>query len=136
MARQKHPTMAQIERVFTHHQPADKNAAAALEKMRKKFGALAVVVHKSLPDNREKAIVLTKLEEASMFAIAGMARPAPVDPDAAPVAKAKKSTAKKASPAKAVAKKAPAAKKGPVMPEGNETAVVKRRRQRAAEAMD
>ena len=101
------------------------------------FGALAVVVHKSLPDNREKAIVLTKLEEASMFAIAGMARPAPVDPDAAPVAKAKKSTAKKASPAKAVAKKASAAaKKGPVMPEGNETAVVKRRRQRAAEAMD
>lgn len=97
MAKQKHPVVAQIEATYTSH-PMPAGAADAIKRQ---FAALAKKMHKALPDGREKSLVLTKLEEASFFAVAAAARPS-ADAPAAPAKKAAAAT--KAPKAKAEAK--------------------------------
>lgn len=74
MPRTKHPRLAQVERAFTYHQPASKDVSAQLDKIRATFKALAIKMHKALPENREASLALTKLEEASMHAISAVVR--------------------------------------------------------------
>ena len=66
---------AQIENNFTYH--AADAYAAQFKNVRYLLKQAAMVIEESCPDGREKALALTKLEEAMMWANAGIARQAP-----------------------------------------------------------
>ncbi len=104
MPRTKHPRLAQIDRAFTYHQPASNDVSAQLDKIRATFKAIAVKMHKALPENREAALALTKLEVASMHALSAVVRengepstPVEVHGKAPKAAKAAKRTVKRAA---------------------------------------
>lgn len=62
-----------IENAFTHHEPKE----GQLEKyqmIREKVKELAYLIDREVPDSREKSLAMTKLEECSMWANAGIAR--------------------------------------------------------------
>lgn len=67
-------TTSEIERRFTSHK-VDEERGAKIDALRKAFINLALTVENLVPAGREQAIVLTKIEEASFFAVAGVARP-------------------------------------------------------------
>lgn len=62
-----------IENAFTYHAPKD----GQLEKyqvIREKAKELAYLIKDLVPDSREQSLAITKLEECSMWANAGIAR--------------------------------------------------------------
>jgi hypothetical protein len=72
----------QIEHNFKYHPPVG-NAEAAHTYVRRLCKELAQTLDTALPPNagREKALAITKVEEAMMWACAGIARHStPVDP--------------------------------------------------------
>jgi len=63
-----------VRRDFTYHQP-DAATSQAAHRMRDYFLALAEEIVDHVPNGREQANALTRLEEAMMHAIAGIVRP-------------------------------------------------------------
>lgn len=72
-------TRHDIEEAFTYHAPQG-DQPARYQKIREAAKAVAVVVLECVPAGRERALALTKLQEASMWANAGVA----LNPDMAP----------------------------------------------------
>lgn len=63
-----------ITRRFEHHPPKDAFAIRRHEDTRSETRELAKFYEATLPEGREKALALTKLEEALMWANASIAR--------------------------------------------------------------
>jgi hypothetical protein len=63
-----------LDRIFDSHPPANDEEALAHEQVRQAFKDIARTMS-NLPAGRERSLVLTKLEEASFFAHAAIARP-------------------------------------------------------------
>jgi hypothetical protein len=59
---------------FDYHKPADPQTVQDHEEVRAKAKDLAVVLNRLVPPGREHALAITKLEEAMMWANAGIAR--------------------------------------------------------------
>lgn len=62
-----------IENTFTYHAPKD-DQPAKYQAIREKAKELAYLIDELVPDSREKSLAMTKLEECSMWANAGIAR--------------------------------------------------------------
>lgn len=62
-----------IENAFTHHEPK-KGQPEKYQMIREKAKELACLIDREVPDSREKSLAMTKLEECSMWANAGIAR--------------------------------------------------------------
>jgi hypothetical protein len=62
-----------VDRVFDYHDPNEEQALQH-EGVREAFKKLAITMS-NLPAGRERSLVMTKLEEASFFAHAAIARP-------------------------------------------------------------
>jgi hypothetical protein len=62
-----------LDRIFDSHPPKNDAEALAHEQVRQAFKDVARTMS-NLPQGRERSIVLTKLEEASFFAHAAIAR--------------------------------------------------------------
>lgn len=69
-----------IESDFTFHAPKG-DQPERYQKIREKAKALALLLVEVCPDRRERSLALTKLEEAVMWANAGIARHGSVDLD-------------------------------------------------------
>ena len=63
----------ELECRFTYHPPKD-GQPNTYEAIRDGAKSLAKLINATVPDSREKALALTKLEEAVMWANAGVAR--------------------------------------------------------------
>lgn len=63
----------QIENAFTYHAPKE-GQPELYTMLREAFKDVANLVDAHVPDSREKSLALTKLEEAVMWANAGVAR--------------------------------------------------------------
>jgi DNA-directed RNA polymerase specialized sigma24 family protein len=63
----------ELDKVFDSHEPTTEEDALAHEQVRHAFKRLAHTMS-NLPSGRERAIVMTKLEEASFFAHAAIGR--------------------------------------------------------------
>lgn len=67
---------------FTYHAPPNDEIVQKYELIRRVGLSFATVLNEMVPDGREKALALTKLEEVVMWANAGIARspelPAPI----------------------------------------------------------
>jgi hypothetical protein len=66
---------ADIDRIFDSHPPLSEHGQFAHREVTEAFKALAMTIS-NLPEGRERAIVMTKLEEASFFAHAAIGRAA------------------------------------------------------------
>lgn len=64
----------EIEKRFSHHPPRTEAKVAAHEQARALVKATACMLDELLPDSREKALMMTALEETLMWANAGIAR--------------------------------------------------------------
>lgn len=62
-----------IENRFTYHPPKE-GQPAKYEALRPRFKDLAYIIEAQCPDSRERALALTKLEEAVFWANAAIAR--------------------------------------------------------------
>ena len=62
-----------IENAFTYHAPKD-DQPAKYQAIREKAKELAYLIDDMVPDSHEKSLAMTKLEECSMWANAGIAR--------------------------------------------------------------
>lgn len=62
-----------IEDAYTYH-PADSAQEEKYRRIRDKAKELAYLIDEECPDSREKSLAMTKLEEASMWANASIAR--------------------------------------------------------------
>lgn len=67
-------TSEDIERRFRHHPPTTQEHVEAHENTREAFRGLAHQMNDTLPEGREKSLVLTHLEEGLMWANAALAR--------------------------------------------------------------
>lgn len=65
---------ADIETRFAYHRPKDQETASTHETVRAACGGLALELSLLVPDRRELALAVTKIEEAMMWANAGIAR--------------------------------------------------------------
>ncbi len=63
----------EIENRFTYHAPTDEKILK-FGVLREKAKNLAYLIEDYVPESREKSIAITKLEEAVMWANAGIAR--------------------------------------------------------------
>lgn len=63
----------QIENNFKYHSPKDGQPAKYTE-LRNTAKEFALLIDELVPDSREKSLAITKLEEAVMWANAGIAR--------------------------------------------------------------
>ncbi len=59
---------------FGYHPPSTPQVIAAHERVRRELAALAASMNELLPDCREKAKTMNRLDEAAMFANAAIAR--------------------------------------------------------------
>lgn len=66
-------TQAEIADRFHYHPPSEQGVRAHAE-LSDRFTELAVRIQELVPEGRERSLVLTKLEEAKMWASAGVAR--------------------------------------------------------------
>lgn len=73
-----------LERRFAHHPPRSDEVIHRHEMIRAEIKHTAYRVRQMVPQGREQSLALTKLEEAMMWANAGIARgiSAKADPDA------------------------------------------------------
>ena len=62
-----------IENTYIYH-PADSTQEKKYNHIRVKAKELAYIIEEECPDSREKSLAMTKLEEASMWANASIAR--------------------------------------------------------------
>ncbi len=62
-----------IENAFTYHAPKD-GQPEKYQAIRDKAKELAYLIHELVPPSREQSLAMTKLEECSMWANAGIAR--------------------------------------------------------------
>lgn len=62
-----------IENAFTYHAPKD-GQPEKYRAIREKAKELAYLIKELVPDSREQSLAITKLEECSMWANAGIAR--------------------------------------------------------------
>lgn len=77
----------EIEHRFGNHAATVEGPNATLPKhqtMRAQYKAFAEYLDSELPDGREKSLVFTKLEEASMFSHKSIASQAPLAEDGEP----------------------------------------------------
>lgn len=63
-----------IDRRFRHHPPKDDDTVDRHVEIRETMRDAANTVNAMVPDGREKSLAITKLEEAMMWANAGIAR--------------------------------------------------------------
>lgn len=63
-----------IQHRFAYHPPKDQAAIKAHERIRNYLGQLATELDETLPAGREKALAITKIEEAMFWANAAIAR--------------------------------------------------------------
>jgi len=66
--------MDDIERRFSYHPPSTGEVVAAHQEVRTACSDVATRFNATLPEGREKALALTKLEEAMFWANAAIAR--------------------------------------------------------------
>lgn len=59
---------------FTYHEPATEEQVDSYDRLRAHALVMARTINQKVPDSREKALALTKLEEVVMHANAGIAR--------------------------------------------------------------
>ena len=64
---------AKIENAFTYHAPKD-GQPEKYQAVREKAKELAYLIQELVPPSREQSLAMTKLEECSMWANAGIAR--------------------------------------------------------------
>lgn len=62
-----------IENAFTYHAPKD-GQPEKYRAIREKAKELAYLIKELVPDSREQSLAITKLEECSMWANAGISR--------------------------------------------------------------
>ena len=62
-----------IENAFTYHAPKD-GQPEKYQAIREKAKELAYLIQELVPPSREQSLAMTKLEECSMWANAGIAR--------------------------------------------------------------
>ena len=62
-----------IDNRFTYHPPSDTKATKHVM-IRESGKTLTEIINENVPDGREKALAITKIEEAVMWANAGLAR--------------------------------------------------------------
>jgi hypothetical protein len=62
-----------IENRFTYHPPSEDRAVKHVQ-IREHGKALVELLNETVPDGREKSLAITKIEEAVMWANAGLAR--------------------------------------------------------------
>jgi hypothetical protein len=62
-----------IDNRFTYHPPSEERAIKHVQ-IREHGKALVELVNEAVPDSREKSLAITKIEEAIMWANAGLAR--------------------------------------------------------------
>jgi hypothetical protein len=67
-------TDEELNRRFDHHPPANRDVAYRHELVRETCKAVAASFDLKLPESREKALALTKVEEAMFWANAAIAR--------------------------------------------------------------
>lgn len=67
-------TAEELETRFTYHPPKDEEQKKKYENLRHRAHLLAWDIFELVPESREKSLALTKLEEAVMWANAGIAR--------------------------------------------------------------
>lgn len=65
---------ADINNRFDYHKPQTDRVVKAHETVRKELRVMADTIDSLVPDGREKSLAITKLEEAMMWANAGIAR--------------------------------------------------------------
>lgn len=63
----------ELDNRFDYHKP-DETKANQYERIRALLKGVAAEIDSTLPEGREKSLVITKLEEAMFWAIAGIAR--------------------------------------------------------------
>jgi hypothetical protein len=66
-------TAIEIQDRFSYHPPTEKGAQKH-KRLTQEFIILAEAIESICPDGREKSLVMTKLEEAKMWASAAVAR--------------------------------------------------------------
>ncbi|WP_276684927.1 DUF7681 family protein [Slackia piriformis] len=62
-----------IENAYTYHAPKE-GQVEKYQRIRAKAKELAYLIDEECPDSREKSLAMTKLEEATMWANASVAR--------------------------------------------------------------
>jgi hypothetical protein len=67
-----------INNRFTYHPPSDTKATKHVM-IRESGKTLTEIINEMVPDGREKSLAITKIEEAIMWANAGLARNPEVD---------------------------------------------------------
>ncbi len=65
--------MDRIENNYTYHEPKE-GQTEKYKALRSKAKELAILIEDTVPNSREKSLAHTKLEEAVMWANAGIAR--------------------------------------------------------------
>lgn len=65
-------TREQIENTFTYHRPTG-TQPARYEALRAEAKVLALLIHESCPESREKSLALTSLQQTIMWANASIA---------------------------------------------------------------
>lgn len=68
------PPLSDIDHRFRYHPPRDEETKDAHAFVRGELGGAAVELERRLPPGREKALAITKLEEAMFWANAAIAR--------------------------------------------------------------
>jgi hypothetical protein len=64
----------ELEIRFSYHPPIDEEQRSKYEDIRSFAHELALLIHELVPASREQSLAVTKLEEAVMWANAGIAR--------------------------------------------------------------
>jgi hypothetical protein len=67
-------TPAELDNRFKWHKPKDESIGQKHDDIRTACRILADVIDRTVPEGREKALALTKVEESMMWANAGIAR--------------------------------------------------------------
>ena len=74
MVRRAAKPITELERRFAYHEVGPVGRAN-MDNLRNRIRLVAKQVMSAVPDNRERAVALTKLEEAMFWANAGISRP-------------------------------------------------------------